>query len=214
MTDKQQVQAEPATLEDVPALVATWASAFGQLSMENLFPSEEYRARIWGKWISPTPENEPECRVRVVKDEKGQVVAAAAYHIGRPGQDMAGESYRTRYPACSEFAEMNDELLHSFFTTMAISHKYAMEDKPHIFLECLICHEDHHGKGYGGALLQWGSDLAEELGYDLYLDASTKAIPLYERHGYVKQNVDAAFAAIGGKRPETVSTPMIRAKEV
>jgi GNAT superfamily N-acetyltransferase len=70
-----------------------------------------------------------------------------------------------------------------------------------IVLETLATHEDHRGLRLGSKLLDWGNEEADRRGWECYLDATLKAVSLYERHGYVAQ----PFQAKG-----TPSIPMVR----
>lgn len=53
--------------------------------------------------------------------------------------------------------------------------------------------EAHRKRGYATALVKWGNDLADELGVECYLDASSEGRPLYEKNGYTEQDVSAVI---------------------
>lgn len=58
--------------------------------------------------------------------------------------------------------------------------------------------EAHRKRGYGSALVKWGSDLADKLGVECYLDASPDGKPLYEKNGYIEQDVSAIIEKPSG----------------
>lgn len=60
-------------------------------------------------------------------------------------------------------------------------------------------------RGYGTALVKWGTDLADQLGVECYLDASPAGKPLYEANGYVEQDVSTILekqSAVSMLRPK------------
>ena len=59
-----------------------------------------------------------------------------------------------------------------------------MGTKPHVLLDILTTHPDHHRRGAGTMLVKWGTDKADELGLESYLEGSSQGRPLYERHGF------------------------------
>jgi GNAT superfamily N-acetyltransferase len=54
------------------------------------------------------------------------------------------------------------------------------------FLDCMTMatHPDYRRKGIGRLLVQWGIDVAEQLGLPIYLESTTSAIPFYESIGF------------------------------
>lgn len=51
-------------------------------------------------------------------------------------------------------------------------------------LKLLSTHSDHQRRGAGALLLKWGSEQADRIGADCYLEATTTGRPLYEKFGY------------------------------
>lgn len=43
-------------------------------------------------------------------------------------------------------------------------------------------HEDYQGRGIGGGLVGWGCDLADSENLEVYLDASERGAPVYQKH--------------------------------
>lgn len=64
------------------------------------------------------------------------------------------------------------------------SRREFMDIQPYIYLSILTTDPDHHRKGAGRALVEWGTKQADELGIPTYLEASIEGHPLYERCGF------------------------------
>ncbi|KAF1976795.1 acyl-CoA N-acyltransferase [Bimuria novae-zelandiae CBS 107.79] len=56
--------------------------------------------------------------------------------------------------------------------------------RPQVFLYIILTHPDYRRKGIGAMLVQWGIDMAKELGVEFWLDASPVGKPLYEKMGF------------------------------
>ncbi|KAH8711871.1 hypothetical protein GQ44DRAFT_731099 [Phaeosphaeriaceae sp. PMI808] len=60
---------------------------------------------------------------------------------------------------------------------MGTSHQY-------LKLNTLATHPEHQGRGAGSMLLKWGIKKADDEGLIAYLDATSKARPMYEKQGF------------------------------
>ncbi|PQE25454.1 Acyl- N-acyltransferase protein [Rutstroemia sp. NJR-2017a BBW] len=194
----------PATVDDVPAMVDVWYHAFNSPKTFLQFPNTP----AGGAWIAEglsrgIREKPYPTHVVVVKDDPAAktktVVALARYVIHEGGSHIPG--WRERWVEKLVPGMNEDWLGPQFFEPMEHQHTVAMENRPHIFLEMLATHEDHRGLSLGSKLLDWGNEEADRRGWECYLDATLKAVSLYERHGYVAQ----PFQAKG-----TPSIPMVR----
>lgn len=56
--------------------------------------------------------------------------------------------------------------------------------KPYVLLSILATHPEHYSRGVGAIHMEWGMNLADELGLPAYLEASPKGKPLYARYGF------------------------------
>lgn len=63
--------------------------------------------------------------------------------------------------------------------------------KPHIYLFNVFIHPDYRRHGAGQQVLDWGMKKADELGLDVFLDATPPGKPLYEANGFIclKENI-------------------------
>jgi len=74
-----------------------------------------------------------------------------------------------------------------------------MGTRPYVLLDILSTHPDHHRRGAGTMLVKWGTDKADELGLESYLEGSSQGRPLYERNGYQPvREVKSDFSEFGG----------------
>jgi GNAT superfamily N-acetyltransferase len=71
-------------------------------------------------------------------------------------------------------------------------------------LESLATHPDFRKKGIAAQMVSWGTEKADQLGVEMYLDASRMGLPLYEKHGWV--------ALRESQDEKCVSMPMLRPK--
>ncbi|KAF2704565.1 hypothetical protein K504DRAFT_461327 [Pleomassaria siparia CBS 279.74] len=80
--------------------------------------------------------------------------------------------------------EVRVEVLNALFTPLRKAQSDIMGDKPYFMLNSFATHPDHHRKGAGTMLLKWGLNKADEEGLVTYLDTTTLARPIYEKHGF------------------------------
>ncbi|KAI9650467.1 hypothetical protein NHQ30_000483 [Ciborinia camelliae] len=57
-------------------------------------------------------------------------------------------------------------------------------NRPHIALNQTSVHPEYRGKGVGAILMKWGTDKADELGLEGFIEASDSGRGLYEKHGF------------------------------
>ncbi|KAF2797597.1 hypothetical protein K505DRAFT_322482 [Melanomma pulvis-pyrius CBS 109.77] len=80
--------------------------------------------------------------------------------------------------------EIRLEVLDALFTPLRKAQSEIMGDRPYFMLNSFATHPDHHRKGAGTMLLNWGLKKADEEGLVTYLDTTTLARPIYEKHGF------------------------------
>ncbi|KAI0846443.1 hypothetical protein F5Y00DRAFT_244106 [Daldinia vernicosa] len=188
---------ERASVSDIPELITVWWDAFGSEHMQRIFPQTP-DGRIWlerafKQFFAPVKgpdELKTECLI-VRSPDTGIPVAIAIYRIVPEGYDTAKQTWRARWPAVDDLPDFSDAAVDEFFSRMEKAHAYVLGNRGHVFLEVLGTMATFQKRGYGTALVKWGTDLADQLGVECYLDASPAGKPLYEAHGYVEQDVPA-----------------------
>ncbi|KAK7425541.1 hypothetical protein QQZ08_007982 [Neonectria magnoliae] len=63
-----------------------------------------------------------------------------------------------------------------------------MATRPHVYLNILFTHPDYRRKGVADLMLAWGKQKADELGVEMWLDATKYGVPVYKKHGFVVVN--------------------------
>jgi GNAT superfamily N-acetyltransferase len=79
---------------------------------------------------------------------------------------------------------MKEDAWTVFLTGIYALRREHMGAKPHVLLKFLVTHPDHHRRGAGRMLLEWGAEKADERGYESFLEATSVGRPLYERCGF------------------------------
>lgn len=54
----------------------------------------------------------------------------------------------------------------------------------HIVLDMMSTHPDHQRRGAGSMLVKWGTEIADSLGVESFIDGTAAGKPLYERFGF------------------------------
>lgn len=134
-------------------------------------------------------------------DEDGEVVAYARYIL--PTREVWDNMYS--YPKA--VGGMDQEKIDEFLGDLEGQHAEAMGwgggevEVKHLWFENLATHPDHRRLGIGRTLVGYLCTLADEMGLEVYLDASDFGMGLYEKFG---------FRAVEGTGNRAVSVPMVR----
>ncbi|RYP35025.1 hypothetical protein DL767_004006 [Monosporascus sp. MG133] len=191
-------QVEAATESDIPHIVDIFYDAFPRERFRTVFPDTQGGR----KWLSQAFKQHIveqssvgglETRVFVTRDPTGVPVAFAMYRIWQAGSDPAARTWRARWPPADGYPDMKDEILDAFYGPTDKLHDFLLDGRAHIYLDALAVLPTHQKQGYGGALVKWGNELADELGVECYLEASLAGRPLYAANGYIEQDVSAVM---------------------
>jgi GNAT superfamily N-acetyltransferase len=63
-----------------------------------------------------------------------------------------------------------------------------MGARPQVYLNILYTHPDHRRKGVADLMLAWGVGRADEMGVEMWLDATVYGVPAYKKHGFMVVN--------------------------
>ncbi|RYP12294.1 hypothetical protein DL765_007405 [Monosporascus sp. GIB2] len=185
---------EAATESDIPHIVDIYYEAFTGERVRTVFPDTEggrkWVAQAFKQYIGGASSVKGlETRMLVTRDPRGVPVAFAIYRIWQAGSDPAARTWRARWPLADGYPDMKNEILDWFFGPTDKSRDFLLGDRAHIHLEALGVLPTHQKQGYGGALVRWGTELADELGVECFLNASPAGRPLYVASGYIDQDV-------------------------
>ncbi len=109
-------------------------------------------------------------------------------------------------PFPKEFSEKGKpELAKWFFGELARVMNEKMEGKKFVYMHILAIDPAYQRMGIGRRLLDWGLKIADDEGWEAYIDASPEGKGLYEKCGWQTINtIDLDVGKWGG--PEEVST--------
>ncbi|KAL1311863.1 hypothetical protein AAFC00_001935 [Neodothiora populina] len=174
----------PADQSDVKALASVFFDSFNAPFFKYAMPDTPRTREWWEKaWLMGI-KDDPTARTFIVfdsstKDEvrhEGKPVAFCRWIV--PQSD--GNLDRL-WPDLLE-DEWDMGVMGSFFHGMDENRAKLMGKRPHWMLEMLGTHEDYQRHGLGSALVKWGCDLADQDGLEVYLDASERGAPVYQKH--------------------------------
>ncbi|KFY26987.1 hypothetical protein V491_01093 [Pseudogymnoascus sp. VKM F-3775] len=190
---------EPATAEDIPAMIEIWFAAFTQSSITKLLPDTPGMREWHLEWHHRNFQTIPSIKyLRVVdtasKDEQGRprIVAFGVWNLGIPEEQ--GRRFPPWHPDCPQ------EACEDLISGLEKERKRIMGDVRNYYLDTLGTHPDYQRRGAGSMLVKWGCDLADKDGVSAYVDASKKGLPLYKKYGFVDfspAGVDVASMARG-----------------
>lgn len=78
-----------------------------------------------------------------------------------------------------------------------------MRDQAYIFMRLLVVLPPYQGKGIGTRLLRWGLEQADQLGVNVWIDASPAGLGLYKKLGWEEvSTLEIRLNEWGGKEGE------------
>ena len=69
-------------------------------------------------------------------------------------------------------------------------------------LNIMFTHPEYRGRGVGDLLMAWGVRKADDLGYEMWLNASELGLHLYKKHGFVVVEQGSPSPPAEGLSPE------------
>ncbi|KAF2463393.1 uncharacterized protein BDR25DRAFT_298205 [Lindgomyces ingoldianus] len=127
--------------------------------------------------LSPSPDD-PE-------DNSGRTIAIAVWSLQNPSRSLAIDAAKLAEESPPFLPpELRLDVLNALFTPIRAAQLEIMGNSTYLMLHSLATHPDHHRKGAGTMLLQWGLKKADEMSLETYLDTTVLARPLYEKWGF------------------------------
>ncbi|TEA18257.1 hypothetical protein C8034_v011463 [Colletotrichum sidae] len=182
------VQMRPATAADGPSLAPVYLSAFHDNPVASTcFPQSSPACREWLSKAFAEEAKDPRAHLLVVTDpddaENPDRVIAWAKWV-RPARDSE-PNVTPPPPGPEAWPEEGDAAFaHDFFGGIGRNHARVMGDVRHWYLELVVCHRDHQGRGAASPLLRWGCERVDEDGVVAFLESMPKAKAVYERYGF------------------------------
>ncbi|KAI0163015.1 acyl-CoA N-acyltransferase [Pestalotiopsis sp. NC0098] len=172
----------PMLVPDISSVYDVYFEAFKNAQiMEFLFPGGiDRQAHKHGTtlWLH---HDQNGYTIKCVDSDSGTVVGMAQYEIfWRPGKDTLWKK-----PKGAEWLKGDKR---KKAETVLIPN-WTMRDKlfggrRHVYCVTMATHPKYQRKGIGRLLLQWGIDVAEQLGLPMYLESSDAGLPLFEKAGF------------------------------
>ncbi|KAK9772228.1 putative N-acetyltransferase domain-containing protein [Seiridium cardinale] len=174
----------PALIPEITPVYDVYFAAFkNEKIMEYLYPGGvDRQAHKHGTtlWLH---HDQNGYTIKVVDSDTGAVVGMAQWEVfWRPGKDTLWKK-----PKGAEWLKGDKR---TKAETVLIPN-WNMREKlfggrKHVYCVTMATHPDYQRKGIGRLLVQWGIDIAEQLGLPVYLESTEQGAPLYEAVGFEK----------------------------
>ena len=196
------LEVHPLQPEDLEAWVRLHYLAFRNSTVACLWRSEpsaasySILAKSRGRELL---ESSPRAHHYKVVDTEldNKLVAVAKWHIYE--KERSEEEVRSDFTLPAQIPEECRAAREKFMDGIFKSRWDIMGTKPHVILDMLSTHPDHCRRGAGSMLVKWGTNKADELGLDCYLEGSSQGRGLYEKHGYqLVREVKCDLSEFGG----------------
>ncbi|KAI6775966.1 hypothetical protein HG530_002724 [Fusarium avenaceum] len=121
-----------------------------------------------------------------VVDDNGKIVGGCLWKIcpTNPFDTEDDHSYAYWQPE-GERREFISQALKQFDAPRA-----RMGIRPQVYVNIVFTHPDHRRQGVANVIMNWSKQKADEMGVELWLDATEQGMPVYEKHGFTVVNVN------------------------
>lgn len=141
--------------------------------------------------------------LKCVDVKTGEIVAGARWRCVKPQDPSATE--RTWEEVDQElgksepYEESDPQLFHALHDLFNDSKREILATRSYYVLDTLVTLPQHERRGAGSMLVRWGTERADEAGFEAYLEASPMGAPMYARHGFEPQKkVELDLTKYGG----------------
>ncbi|KIW04009.1 uncharacterized protein PV09_04835 [Verruconis gallopava] len=141
-------------------------------------------------------------------DLGNKLIAVAKWSVFDRPRSM--EDVEKTFTLREMFEEENVEARKEFMEGIWKSRREVMGGQPHVMLDSLICDPDHHRRGAGRMLVQWGIEKSVEMGIPAYLEGSSAGKRLYLSVGYQPVREIVFDGTKYGATEKDVHTAMLR----
>ncbi|KAF2134105.1 hypothetical protein P153DRAFT_281459 [Dothidotthia symphoricarpi CBS 119687] len=189
--------------------MSAFASGTGMTSL--LTPSplpSDYIQKLIDKHLKAWRE-EPDVHYLKVIDKNldGKMIAGAKWRINK--KERTEEQIQSMLPVPGPEDEGRPVMV-AFMGFLSRVRREFMGTKPFCFLQILVTDPEHHRRGAGAMLIEWGTEKADDAQLPSFLEATRMGRPLYERMGFEKRYEEVFDLSQYGVKGEDSSTVMIR----
>lgn len=126
--------------------------------------------------------------LKCVDTTTNEIIAVAKWRYIRPANPAAKErtweEVEQGLTIPEPYDESHPEVWNVLFELFNSKKREHMGTRPYYILDTLVTLSEHHRRGAGSLLLNWGRERADEAGVEMYLEASPMGQPLYARYGF------------------------------
>ncbi|KAI4129551.1 MAG: hypothetical protein LQ338_002187 [Usnochroma carphineum] len=157
----------------------TAADSLAEATERQLQWHEADPSSVWLKVTDPDTKDEEHGGDKIVGGACWHVYEKEAPFRGDEGEK--GEEKMTCYwwPEEGRKREMADQVLGQLMGTRA-----ERMVRPCLLLEICYVHPSYRRQGAGNMLVQWGTQKADELGLEAFVESTADGKPLYAKHGF------------------------------
>ncbi|KAH7323731.1 acyl-CoA N-acyltransferase [Rhexocercosporidium sp. MPI-PUGE-AT-0058] len=193
----------PAEVSDLPEILEGQRLAFSdpvepfffalfpETEKKENFEQQVKRTETW--WVS-----DPSAKyMKVVDEETGKIVSAAKWCIYETPltEEQMHEELVVDWHPDEKSNQWAQHIIHSVH-----SHRLRRTNGGVCcVLDMMSTHPDHHRRGAGKMLVQWGCDIADKMGVEAFIEGTSIARRLYESCGFVATPTDWVFVDVPGK---------------
>lgn len=168
----------PAQESDIPQLCDVFFSAFAaDLVMTRCYPNIPSARAFWTNGLRKDIPD-PKCHIQCIVDTSlpdSPIIAYAKWQACDENTTQEG-------PLCPEGGDL--QLAQNFFAQLRKRKAEIMRGRKYWYLACLCCRTSHQGRGAGRMLMDFGVNLADSEGKEIYVEASPPGVPLYKKSGF------------------------------
>ena len=128
--------------------------------------------------------------MKCVDQSTGKMVAGARWRYVGPkdstAKERTWEEVEAGFIVPEPYDESDPRIFNQMFTLFNQNKKEILGARPYYVLDTLVTHPNHHRRGAGSMLVQWGCERADAKGVEAYVEASSIGEPLYARYGFQK----------------------------
>ncbi|KAH8891238.1 hypothetical protein GQ53DRAFT_806651 [Thozetella sp. PMI_491] len=175
----------PLTEADVDEYVAIRHAAF-EGGVNKIFynrpVTDEGKASIAASTLKSLREEPTKKFLKVADAATGEIISCGKWIVPPPGGVSKAADGTAAVP--QPIPECNLPAWTAFHIMLNDAKNELMGARPCYVLDVLVTHPNHHRRGAGKMLIEWGLARADEEGLEAYVEASEMGTPLYSKYGF------------------------------
>ncbi|CZR61111.1 uncharacterized protein PAC_11007 [Phialocephala subalpina] len=175
----------PCEPEDAAEILAGQVAAFSnprQPFFFVLFPEDEEKEKAVKRTLDWWLCDKTAKYMKVVDEETGAIVSAAKWCIYEEQltEEQMNDTLHVDWHSEADTNEWGEYLIH-----WVHSHRLQRtKGAPCCVLDMMSTHPDHRRRGAGAMLVKWGTEIADSMGVECFVEGTLAGRPLYESCGF------------------------------